>query len=143
MHQQVKYKRRLRATSSAPLTRWPSTFYAVLSPLYTEMLGAPSSSVYSPTSISPFTESCCTFLCIDNCMNKCNSSATWRAPFSAISGAPFYLDLEVHYVKFQLLYQVHPKLNDQVHIKRIYRFSLCTLLCITRCTKDFTFTFIF
>ena len=47
----------------------------------------------SAISILPFTESYFTLICIDNCMNKSNSSVAWKAPFSAISDAPFWAPL--------------------------------------------------
>ena len=50
----------------------------------------------------------------------CNSSATWSAPFSAISGAHMHLYIDIQ-VWFQLYYQFHSKLYHQAHIKRIYR----------------------
>ena len=40
-----------------------------------------------------FTEWYSTLLCFDNCIKKCNSSATWSVHFSAISGAPFCASL--------------------------------------------------
>ena len=60
-------------------------------------------------------------------MNKWNSSATWSAPFSAISGEPFvypYIDLQMHfYMQFQVYYQVQSKFYHLAHIKRIYHCS--------------------
>ena len=56
--------------------------------------------------------------------NKRNSSTTWNAPFSAISGAPFvhpYIDPQVHlYMQFRMCYQVQPKFYRQADIKHIY-----------------------
>ena len=43
--------------------------------------------------VSTFTEPCCTLLCIDNCINKRNSSAAWSAPFTIISSALFCASL--------------------------------------------------
>ena len=55
-----------------------------------------------------------------------------------------YIDLEMHFqVQLHVSYQVHTTFYHQAHIKHIYRCSVCTLLCITRCTKNFFHTSIF
>ena len=57
-------------------------------------------------------------------MSKWNSSATWSAPFSAVSGTPFvdlYIDLQMHlYMQFQVYYQMKSKFYHEAHIKHIY-----------------------
>ena len=45
-----------------------------------------------------------------------------------------YIDLEVH---------LQVQLHHQANIKHIYHCFVCTLLCITRCTKNFAVTLIF
>ena len=63
---------------SVALTSEPSTFYAFLSAPQNKILDALSSAAQSATSISPFTESYCTLLRADNCMNKGNLKCTFQ-----------------------------------------------------------------
>ena len=74
-------------------------------------------------------------------MNKCNSSVTWSASFSEFSGAPFCTSLckswSVTLGAIAGVLSGAPKLYYQAHLKCIHRCSVCTLLCITRCSKKF------
>ena len=45
--------------------------------------------------------------------------------------------------RLQVHYQVHRIAYHQANLKWLYRWSFCTLLCITSSIKNFTLTFIF
>ena len=75
----------------------------------------PLSVALSATSISPFSESYCTLLCIDNCMNKSTQvqpEVHLLVQSQVQHFVHLYIDLEVHlHVQFPVYYQVHLKVN--------------------------------
>ena len=73
--------------------------------------------------------------CIDNCMNKCNSSATRSVPFSATSDAPFCASLYI------CKYWSSPrKLKFRCNLRCIIRF---TLNCMIKRTSNAFIVFLF